>query len=132
MFKRLPLVKAGGKVYPSVNTDTLNGFLGLDNSLVQQLGGPLSSPILWEGGSLELVGHRSDVRSLAFSSNNTALASRSAEPVKVWFRSSLQPVRSLTSGYVLALMFCPCNRHLLYASNAEMFNLGSEELTESI
>ena len=37
-------------------------------------------------GHLAMLGHQSDVRTLSFSSDNTALLSGSAESVKIWNR----------------------------------------------
>ena len=42
---------------------------------------------------LTMPGHRSDVRTVAFSSDNTALLSASAESLKVWNRYALRGAR---------------------------------------
>ena len=84
---------------------------------------------------LESLGHRSDVRSVAWSSDNTCLVTGSSESVKLWNRSSLASVRTMTSGYCLALSFCPGDRHVIAATktgNLEIFDLGSGEMIETI
>ena len=55
--------------------------------------------------------------------------------MNVWNRGSLQPVRTMPSGYIIALMFCPCDRHLLAVTKAgrlKMFNLRSGKHIEGI
>jgi len=140
MVRRLGGYKAGGKVKSIdlvVEGDMVKGLMVLGNNMVEQvkseLGGHSEPPSLHS--RLDLMGHRSDVRSLAWSSDNTALATGSSECVKVWNRQSLVPVRTMTSGYCLALLFCPGDRHIVAGTkvgNLELFDLGSGERTESI
>jgi len=140
MVRRLGGYKAGGKVRSVdlvVEGNMVKGVMVLGNNMVEQvkseLGGHSDPPSLHS--RVELMGHRSDVRSLAWSSDNTALATGSSECVKVWNRQSLVPVRTMSSGYCLALMFCPGDRHIVAGTKAgqlEMFDLGSGEKTESI
>ncbi|KAK6943894.1 WD40 repeat [Dillenia turbinata] len=60
--------------------------------------------------SIELPGHRSVVRSLALSSDNTLLLSTSHNAVKIWNPSSCTCLRTIDSGYGLCSSFLPhCN-----------------------
>lgn len=61
-------------------------------------------------------GHRSDVRALAFSADNIAVASASGESLKIWNRSSQRCVRTMSCGYGLALVFAPGDRHVVVAT----------------
>jgi U3 small nucleolar RNA-associated protein 12 len=59
-------------------------------------------------------GHRSDIRAVAISSDDSLLASVSAEEVKVWNARTQACVRTMQSpGYGLCVLLLPGNRHLL-------------------
>lgn len=63
--------------------------------------------------SISHQGHHSEVRSVCFSSDNLAIASGSAEAVKLWNRASQACLRTIPTGYVLSTVFAPGDRHLL-------------------
>ncbi|GJQ79396.1 hypothetical protein Trydic_g16255 [Trypoxylus dichotomus] len=63
--------------------------------------------------SISTQGHHSEVRSVAFSSDNLAIVSGSAESVKIWNRTSQACLRTVKTGYVLSLIFIPGDRHVL-------------------
>jgi U3 small nucleolar RNA-associated protein 12 len=52
-------------------------------------------------------GHRSDVRTVSFSSDNTAILSGSHESVKVWNRGAQVCIRTIFTGYCLCSFFVP-------------------------
>ncbi|XP_069680320.1 WD repeat-containing protein 3 [Periplaneta americana] len=58
-------------------------------------------------------GHHSEVRSVAFSSDNLAIVSASAESIKMWNRPSLACLRTVQTDYVLTSCFVPGDRHVL-------------------
>lgn len=85
---------------------------------------------------LTLGGHRTDVRTLAFSSDNLAVLSASGDTVKVWnrrgsavthsplvgssphvlgflHRSTLQVIRTMTCEYALCSLFVPGDRQII-------------------
>ncbi|KAK0537254.1 beta transducin [Tilletia horrida] len=65
--------------------------------------------------SLDLPGHRSDVRAMALSPDDTMLASAdSAGTLKIWNARSGRCVRTFTGcGYALSLIWLPGGRHLV-------------------
>ena len=140
MVRRLPAFRAGGKVRGvdvRLEGEEVQVALLTANNMVEQVKGKLGSQQeeLTAAGRLEHMGHRSDVRCLAFSSDNTALATGSSESVKVWNRSSRACVRTMASGYCLAISFCPGDRHLAVATKGgtvELYSLASGERTESV
>ncbi|CAI9538088.1 unnamed protein product [Staurois parvus] len=86
-------------------------------------------------GRLTLWGHRSDVRTLAFSSDNIAVLSASAESVRVWNRSTLQCIRSMTCEYALSSLFVPGDRHVIVGTKSgklQLFDLSSGSELDSI
>ncbi|XP_064608523.1 WD repeat-containing protein 3-like [Liolophura sinensis] len=84
---------------------------------------------------LTMQGHRSDVRTLSFSSDSTAILSASGELAKVWNRTSLQPIRTMRCGYALCSLFAPGDRHVIIGTKTgtlQLFDLSSGTLLEEI
>uniref|UniRef100_A0AAG5CZW5 Small-subunit processome Utp12 domain-containing protein n=1 Tax=Anopheles atroparvus TaxID=41427 RepID=A0AAG5CZW5_ANOAO len=64
--------------------------------------------------SIHKQGHSSEARSVSFSSDSLAIASGSAESLKLWNRSSQTVLRTIeTDGYVVSTCFVPGDRHVL-------------------
>ncbi|XP_043104416.1 WD repeat-containing protein 3 [Puntigrus tetrazona] len=83
---------------------------------------------------LTLSGHRTDVRTLAFSSDNIAILSASKETVKVWNRSTLQVIRTMECEYALCSLFVPGDRQIILGTkngNIQIFDLASGSLLET-
>ncbi|KAJ8253427.1 hypothetical protein GJAV_G00212820 [Gymnothorax javanicus] len=84
---------------------------------------------------LTLSGHRTDVRTLAFSSDNIAVLSASSETVKVWNRSTLQVIRTMACEYALCSLFVPGDRQIIIGTksgNLQIFDLASGRLLETV
>ncbi|XP_071439850.1 WD repeat-containing protein 3 [Hetaerina americana] len=75
-------------------------------------------------GTIAKLGHRSEVRTLCFSSDNLGVLSASSEAIKLWNRPSLSCLRTVTGeetksgkisslGYVLSACFVPGDRHAI-------------------
>ncbi|XP_067008670.2 WD repeat-containing protein 3 [Anabrus simplex] len=58
-------------------------------------------------------GHHSEVRTLCFSSDSLAIASASADSLKMWNRPSQVCLRTVETGYALSTCFVPGDRHVL-------------------
>uniref|UniRef100_A0A069DXE8 Putative wd40-repeat-containing subunit of the 18s rrna processing complex n=1 Tax=Panstrongylus megistus TaxID=65343 RepID=A0A069DXE8_9HEMI len=63
--------------------------------------------------SISNQGHQGEVRAVAFSSDNLAIASAGSNSVKIWNRKSLQCLRTIETGYALCICFVPGDRHAL-------------------
>ncbi|CAH9137341.1 unnamed protein product [Cuscuta epithymum] len=63
-----------------------------------------------KSSSIELQGHRSDVRSVTLSSDNTLLMSTSHSLIKIWNPSTGSCLRTIESGYGLCGIFIPGNK----------------------
>lgn len=63
--------------------------------------------------SVHQQGHPSEVRSIAFTSDNLAIASASAESLKLWSRASQTCLRTVETGYAISTCFVPGDRHVL-------------------
>lgn len=85
--------------------------------------------------TLELPGHRSDVRALALSSNDEMLVSTSNGLIKVWNVRTLSVIRTIQSGYGLCVAYAPGDRHIVVGTKTgklEFYDLQSARLLESI
>ncbi|XP_055954643.1 WD repeat-containing protein 3 [Patella vulgata] len=82
-----------------------------------------------------LPGHRTDVRTLCFSSDNTAIVTVSAESAKLWNRSSVKCIRTMSCDYSLCSVFAPGDRHIILGTKAgklQIFDIASGDLLEDI
>lgn len=80
-------------------------------------------------------GHHSEVRTVAFSSDNLAIVSGCAESLKMWNRPSLACLRTVTTGYVLSACFVPGDRHVMVGlKNGHMLivDIASGDVLEDI
>ncbi|TMS06102.1 WD repeat-containing protein 3 [Larimichthys crocea] len=84
---------------------------------------------------LTIGGHRTDVRTLAFSSDNLAVLSASGDTVKVWNRSTLQVIRTMSCEYALCSLFVPGDRQIILGTKSgklQIFELASGSLLETV
>ncbi|CAH3120735.1 unnamed protein product [Pocillopora meandrina] len=85
--------------------------------------------------SVTLPGHRSDIRTLCFNADGSCLLSGSQESIKVWNRSSCQPIRTVSTGYALCSLFVPGDKHAIIGTKAgklEIYDISSGQLLESV
>nr|XP_021404578.1 WD repeat-containing protein 3 isoform X2 [Lonchura striata domestica] len=84
---------------------------------------------------ITIGGHRSDVRTLAFSSDNIAILSAAAESVKIWNRSTLQCIRTMECEYALCSLFVPGDRQVIIGTKTgklQLYDLASGSLIETL
>lgn len=84
---------------------------------------------------LTLGGHRTDARTMAFSSDNLAILSASGDTVKVWNRSTLQVIRTMACEYALCSLFVPGDRQIILGTKSgklQIFELASGSLLETV
>ncbi|KAF9106264.1 hypothetical protein BGX29_010020 [Mortierella sp. GBA35] len=85
--------------------------------------------------TLELAGHRSDIRTVALSSDDELLCSASNNSLKIWNVKTTSCIRTMECGYALCCAFLPGNRHVIVGTKSghlELFDLGSSSMIESI
>lgn len=85
--------------------------------------------------SIEIHGHRSDIRSLALNSEDNLLMSTSHNAVKIWNPSSGDCLRTIDSGYGLCSAFVPGNRYALVGTKGgtlEIIDINSGSSIEVI
>ncbi|KAF3813249.1 hypothetical protein GH733_018413 [Mirounga leonina] len=109
----------------------------LQNNLVESyslhLSAPAPQPV--RTSRITIGGHRSDVRTLSFSSDNIAVLSAAADSVKIWNRATLQCIRTMTCEYALCSFFVPGDRQVVIGTKTgklQLYDLASGNLLETI
>ncbi|XP_068652601.1 uncharacterized protein [Aristolochia californica] len=132
-FKFLILLKTSKKIssFSFCPNTPKNGALAslalsLNNNLLEvySVHSDTTSKVL----SIDLPGHRSDVRSVSLSSDNTLLMSTSHNAVKIWNPSTGSCLRTIESGYGLCGALVPGNRYGLVGTKGgklEIIDVGS-------
>ncbi|CAG8625852.1 1091_t:CDS:10, partial [Cetraspora pellucida] len=85
--------------------------------------------------SVDLPGHRSDIRTLALSSDDELLCSASKSNLKIWNIKTTSCIRTIDCGYALCSSFLPGDRNVIIGTKSgdlELFELASSSQTESI
>nr|XP_054322940.1 WD repeat-containing protein 3 isoform X1 [Pongo pygmaeus] len=109
----------------------------LQNNLVElySLNPSLPTPQPVRTSRITIGGHRSDVRTLSFSSDNIAVLSAAADSIKIWNRSTLQCIRTMTCEYALCSFFVPGDRQVVIGTKTgklQLYDLASGNLLETI
>ena len=85
--------------------------------------------------AVEIPGHRTDVRSISLSSDDTMLASASNGGLKVWNVRTQNCIRSLECGYALCSSFLPGDKIIIVGNRngeLELFDIASSAPMDSI
>ncbi|KAJ6331283.1 hypothetical protein OIU76_009791 [Salix suchowensis] len=132
VFKHLQTVRAGKKICsisfspitPKSSLATL--ALSLNNNLLEFYS--IESSTTTKTLAIELQGHRSDVRSVTLSSDNTLLMSTSHNAVKIWNPSTGSCLRTIDSDYGLCGLIIPQNKYAFVGTKSgkiEVIDIGS-------
>jgi U3 small nucleolar RNA-associated protein 12 len=84
---------------------------------------------------VKLQGHRSDVKSVTLSSDNSFLMSTSHKAVKIWNPSNGACLRTIESGHGLCGLIIPQNKYALVGSDKgtiEIIDVGSGTCFEAV
>lgn len=85
--------------------------------------------------SIDMPGHRSDVRCLALSSDDRMLASASHESLKIWNVRTQNCLRTLECGYALCATFLPGDKIVVVGTREgtlEVFDIASSSLLDTV
>ncbi|KAI9486509.1 MAG: WD40-repeat-containing domain protein [Benjaminiella poitrasii] len=85
--------------------------------------------------SIDVPGHRSDIRTLTLSSDDELLASASSNLLKIWNMKTRSCIRTIECGFALCSAFLPGNKHILIGTKTgelELYDIGSSSLVESV
>jgi len=85
--------------------------------------------------SLDLPGHRADVRTLSLSSDDAILASASNGSLKIWNTRTTSCIRTLECGHSVCSTFLPGDQYVVVGTKSgeiQIFDLSSSTLVETI
>ncbi|KAF8076282.1 WD-repeat-containing protein [Lyophyllum atratum] len=85
--------------------------------------------------SVDLPGHRTDVRTLSLSSDDEILASASNGSLKIWNMKTNACIRTMDCGYAISSTFLPGDRHLAIGTKTGeilIYDIASSSLIETI
>ncbi len=85
--------------------------------------------------SVELAGHRNDVRALALSSDDRMLASASSGGLKIWNIKTQNCLRTLECGYALCCAFLPGDKIVVVGTkdgDIELYDIAASSLLDKI
>jgi U3 small nucleolar RNA-associated protein 12 len=129
---------AGGKSGKSVSilAGTTNNQLEVYNVVhMEQKPNRDEQPDYRRSFSVDMPGHRADVRCLALSSDYRMLASASHGSLKIWNVRTQSCIRTLDCGYALCTAFLPGDKIVVIGTRdgtLEIFDIASSTLLETI
>lgn len=85
--------------------------------------------------SLDIPGHRTDIRTMALSSDDELLATGSNGQLKIWNVKTTKCLRTMECGYAISLIFLPGNRHIVVGTKSGvlyLYDIASSTLLETI
>ncbi|KAH1078516.1 hypothetical protein GLYMA_19G186600v4 [Glycine max] len=137
VFKLLHTIRAGKKICsisfcPVTPKNSLASLaLSLNNNLLEFYS--IEQGETKKTLAIDLQGHRSDVRSVTLSSDNTFLMSTSHNAIKIWNPSTGSCLRTIDSGYGLCSLILPTNKYGLVGTKdgtIEIIDIGSGTCVE--
>ncbi|KAF2459877.1 WD repeat-containing protein-like protein [Lineolata rhizophorae] len=149
VFVPYVVVRTGGKVRsmewaPGSKHKSIQLLVAMTNNLLDVYDVPTKSSRKSSKGeeppeysrtySVDLPGHRTDVRSLALSSDDRMLASASSGALKIWNVRTQTCLRTLECGYALCCSFLPGDKIVVVGTKGgelELFDIASSSLIES-
>ncbi|KAF2835524.1 WD40 repeat-like protein [Patellaria atrata CBS 101060] len=142
------IVRTGGKVKsadwsPTTSKKTLQLLLGTTNNLLEVYHIPMKDKSKKSEDaadynrafSVEIPGHRSDIRAVALSSDDRMLATASSGALKVWNVRTQSCLRTIECGYALCCAFLPGDKIVVVGTKSgelELFDIASSELIDRV
>jgi U3 small nucleolar RNA-associated protein 12 len=140
-------VRTAGKVrsvawMQTRGTKKLQLLVGTNNNLIEVYEIPQRSKTKTEEVpdynrtlSVELSGHRNDIRALALSSDDRMLASASSGGLKIWNVKTQNCLRTLECGYALCCAFLPGDKIVVVGTkegDIELYDIAASSLLDKI
>ncbi|KFA80268.1 hypothetical protein S40288_04554 [Stachybotrys chartarum IBT 40288] len=150
IFVQYVIIRTGGKV-KSVDWATMSGqkdmhlLVGTTNNQLEYYSvvskeksdkaKKADIPDYSRGLSVELPGHRTDIRALSLSSDDKMLASASNGLLKIWNIKTQNCIRTFECGYALCCSFLPGDKVVVVGTKAgelQIFDVASASLLDSV
>ncbi|KAG6918919.1 hypothetical protein DXG01_010574 [Tephrocybe rancida] len=127
-------------VFKSVDTSILKIMTALASNAIEVYNIPQptkskDAPEAVRAFSVDLPGHRTDVRTLSLSSDDEILASASNGSLKIWNMKTNACIRTIDCGYAISSTFLPGDRHVAIGTKSGeilIYDLASSSLIEKI
>ncbi|KAF2146767.1 uncharacterized protein K452DRAFT_323857 [Aplosporella prunicola CBS 121167] len=149
IFVSYVIVRTGGKVrsidWTASKSKSLQLLVSTTNNLLEDYSVPSKAatkkatkeetPEYTRTYSVDLPGHRADVRSLALSSDDRMLASASSGSLKIWNVRTRTCLRTLECGYALCCSFLPGDKIVVVGTKSgelELFDIASSQLIDTV
>ncbi|KAI0142790.1 WD domain-containing protein [Xylariaceae sp. FL1272] len=150
LFAQHLIIRTGGKVRSVDWADTtgkkrLQLLVSTTNNQLELFNMPLKqkssrskeeeTPDYERALSVELPGHRADIRSLALSSDDRLLASASNGSLKIWSMLTQKCGKTLDCGYALCCAFLPGDKLVIIGTKSgeiELFEVSTGTLLDSV
>ncbi|KAF8974206.1 WD40 repeat-like protein [Flammula alnicola] len=142
------IVRASGKIRSfdfgsnqSSSKSTMQLFVALASNAIEVYSVPHASkskeeqPEATRSYSVDIPGHRTDVRTLCISSDDQILASASNGSLKIWNMKTTQCIRTIECGYAICSTFLPGDRHIAVGTKSGeilIYDIASSTLIETI
>ena len=128
---------AGGKSAKSVSilVSTTNNQLEVFEVSTQDKKSKSDAPEYNRTSSVDMPGHRSDIRCLALSADDRMLASASHGSLKIWNARTQSCLRTLDCGYALCGAFLPGDKIVVLGTREgtlELFDIASSTLIDTL
>ncbi|RSL72717.1 hypothetical protein CEP54_000740 [Fusarium duplospermum] len=149
VFVQYVIVRTGGKVrsvdwaVPTGQKD-LHLLVGTTNNLLEYYSlspkdksekSKKDAPDYTRALSVELPGHRTDIRALSLSSDDRMLASASNGTLKIWNIKTQNCIRTFECGYALCCSFLPGDKVVVVGTKSgelQLFDVASAALLDSV
>lgn len=85
--------------------------------------------------SVDLPGHRTDIRTLSLSADDQILASASSGSLKIWNMKTTACIRTMDCGYAICSTFLPGDRHIAIGTKSGeilIYDISSSSLIETV
>lgn len=150
VFVQYVIVRTGGKVRSvdwalSSSQKDLHVLVGTTNNQLEYYNIPSKEksekkakedmPDYTRSLSVELPGHRSDIRALSLSSDDKMLATASNGSLKVWNVKTQNCIRTFDCGYALSCAFLPGDKVVVVGTKSgelQLFDVTSASLLDSV
>ena len=127
--------KESGKSLAFLTATTNNQIEVYEVAALEKKSGHGEQPEYRRDFTVDMPGHRSDIRSLALSSDDRMLASASNGSLKVWNVRTQTSLRTLDCGYALCCAFLPGDKIVIVGTKEgtiELHDIASSTLLDSL
>lgn len=123
--------------FDGIRNNHIRVMAGLSNNIIEiyELDLEESKTPARHVSSIDLPGHRSDIRAVALNEDDQLILSGSSDRIKIYSSTTGSCLQTMDSGYVLCCTFLPGSKHVIVGTKAgelQIYELSSSTLIETI